>query len=149
MLNVKIIENKSTACKNCIYASFRLRLKLFQIFSLLQYFQYILQLIYQLIFSCSYSFYSLNIHQHQMIYHNHTHNEQDSKYILCRIHLYQLILCIHTCINHHSNVVYYYICLHLIYIYTYMFHAILCAIHDIRLNTLTFKFFNTFLHVNH
>ena len=43
------------------------------------------------------------------------------------IHLYQLIFCILTCIYHHSNVVYYYKCLHLMYIYTYTFHAILCA----------------------
>ena len=73
------------------------------------------------------------------IYHIHTHSYQDSKQILCHIHLYQLILCIHTCIYHHSNVVYYYKRLHIINIYTYTFHAILVL--DIKLNTLTFMFF--------
>ena len=42
--------------------------------------------------------------------------------------IYQSILCMHTFIHLHSNVVYYCNCLHLIYIYTYTFHAILCAL---------------------
>ena len=71
------------------------------------------------------SFRNLNIHQHHMIYHIHIHNYQDSKHILYRIHLYQSILYIRIDIYHHFNVVYYYKRLHLIYIYTYTFHAIL------------------------
>ena len=60
---------------------------------------------------------------------SHSYSQlRDSKQILYHIHLYQLILCIHTCIYHHSNVVYYYKHLHLIYIYTYTFHAILCVL---------------------
>ena len=82
---------------------------------------------YQLIFFCTYSFHSLNIHQHHMIYHIHTRNYQDSKQTLCRIQLYELIICIQTCIYHYSNVVYYYKRFHLTYIYTYTFHAILCV----------------------
>ena len=39
-----------------------------------QYFHHILQLIYQLTFFCSSSFYNLNIFQHHMIYHIHIHN---------------------------------------------------------------------------
>ena len=39
-----------------------------------KYFYYNLQLIYQLDFFCTYNFYSLNILQHHMIYHIHTHN---------------------------------------------------------------------------
>ena len=73
-------------------------------------------------FSCTYNFYYLDILQHHMIYHIHIHNHYDSKYILFHIHLYQSILCIHTCIFHHSNVVYFYKCLHLI-----TFHAIICV----------------------
>ena len=59
-----------------------------------------------------------------MIYQIHIHSYWDSKYILYHIHLYQSILCIHTCIYHHSSVAYYYKRLYLVYIYTYTFHAI-------------------------
>ena len=38
------------------------------------------------------------------------------------------ILYIHTCIYLHSSVVYYYKYCHLVYIYTYTFHAILCVL---------------------
>ena len=34
----------------------------------------------------------------------------------------------HTRIHHHSHVAYYYKCLHIIYIYTYTFYAILCVL---------------------
>ena len=77
-----------------------------------------------------------------MIYRFHTHNYYDFKHILYYIHLYQSILYIRIDIYHHSNVVYYYKRSHLIYIYTYTFHAILCLLSlalDIRFNTLTFK----------
>ena len=99
-----------------------------QLFLLLQYFQYNLQQIYQLILFYIYNFLKLNTHQHHMIYHIHTHNYQDSKYILYGMYLYQLILYIHTCIYNYSNVVSYYKPFHLINIYTYMFHATLCVL---------------------
>ena len=63
--------------------------------------------------------------------HNLSHSDsqlRDSKQNLYHIHLYQLIICIHTCIYHHSNLVYYYKRLHLIYIYTYSFYVILCVL---------------------
>ena len=87
-------------------------------------FQNIHQLIYLLTFFCTHNCYSLSTHQR--IYNIRTHTYSDSKEIIYHIHLYQLILCIHTCIYHHSNVVYSYKCLHLIYIYT--IHAILCVL---------------------
>ena len=122
MLIAKNIEN------NTMYSMEELHLVLclfLPAFFFLQEFQHILQLIDLLKFSCTYNFYNLNILQQRMIYHIHTHNYQDSKYIPYHIHLYQLILNINIDIIHYCNVVYYYEHLLLIYIYTYMFHAIL------------------------
>ena len=114
-----------------------------QHFLLHQYFQYTLhgncvqgcytqlsctQSFYQPIFFCTYNFHSLHTDQYHMIYYIHAHNYQNSKYILCRIYLYHLLLDINTFIYHYSNVVYYYKHSHLIYIYTYMFHLILCVV---------------------
>ena len=39
-----------------------------------QYFHYVFQLIYQLTFFYTYSFYNLNIPQHHIIYHIYIHN---------------------------------------------------------------------------
>ena len=61
--------------------------------------------------------------------------------------LYQLILCIHTCIYHHSNVVYYYKRWHLIYIYTYTFHVILCASFHKFLTLHSIELYSTDLHL--
>ena len=44
-----------------------------------QYFSDILQLIYQVRFFYTYSFYNLNILQNHMVYHIHIHNYLDSK----------------------------------------------------------------------
>ena len=79
MVTVKINENitQCTVCKNCTHAYFHAQLKLFLLVFLLQHFQYILQLIYELISFYIYSFHSLNIHQHHMVYHIHTHNYYD------------------------------------------------------------------------
>ena len=93
---------------------------------LLQHFQYILQLVYQLIFLCTNNFCNLNILQHHMIYRIHIHNYLDSKQILYCIHLSQSILYIHTCIYLYSTFAYYYKHLHLVYICIYKFHVILC-----------------------
>ena len=90
-----------------------------------QSFHYILQLIYQLSVFCTYSFYILNILQHHMNYHIHIHICWDSNYILYHIFLCQSILCIHTCIYLYSIFVCYYKHVHLVYICTYKFHAIL------------------------
>ena len=46
----------------------------YKAFHFLQYFEYILQLIYQLFFFYTYNFYNLNILLYHMIYHIHTHN---------------------------------------------------------------------------
>ena len=51
-----------TVCKNYTHACFHAQLKLFLLVPLLQQFQYILQLICQPIFSCTYSFHSLASH---------------------------------------------------------------------------------------
>ena len=84
----------------------------FCFFNIFQTSFYILQLIYQVIFSCTYSFHSLNMHQHDMIYYIRT-------------------LSIHSLDSHlylsSFQRFYYYKRLHLICIYTYTFHAILCA----------------------
>ena len=126
---MKNIEN------NPLYTVQKLHLCLFlaedfQLTLFLQYFQYILQLVYQLIFSWIFNLNSLNTHQHHKIYHIRTHNYEDSKEILYRI-LYPLshqsIFCIHTCIYLHSSVVYCYKHLHLVYIYIYKFRTILYA----------------------
>ena len=133
--------------KNCIH--FYIHLKLYSSFHLKvifthHYFHFILQLIYQLSFFYTYSFYNLNILQHHMIYHIHIHSYLDSKSILCQIFLCQSILCIHICIYLHSIFVNYYKLLHLVYLCTYKFHAILCNLVssalEIRLNTLIFMF---------
>ena len=137
-----------------IVKNFHFQQELLQLFSLLQQFQYIHQLIYLSTFFCAYNFYNLNIHQHYMISHIHIHNYLDSKYILYHIHLYQLIFCIHICIYLYSNVVYYCKQLHVIYIDIYTFHVILYALfHQFFTqffslvpsldHTLTFKFFTT------
>ena len=55
------------------------QIKLFQLFLLCQYFQYILQLIYLLTFFYADNFHSRNILQHHMIYRIHIHNYLDSK----------------------------------------------------------------------
>ena len=99
-------------------------------------------------FFYTHNFRSLNILQHDMIYHIHTHDYMNFKQIFCLIHFYQLIPCIHTCIYHHFNVVYYYKRLHLIYIYIYTFHAILCVL--FHLSTSAFRlaklvFFSVFV----
>ena len=136
MFIVKIIEN------NTMYNMQELQLFLFSLTILTSSkFYYILLLIYQLIFFYICNFYNQHIHQHHVIYHIHTHSYLDSKYILYHIHLYQLILQISINIYHHPNVVYCYKNLHLIYIYTYKFHAILCVLFHqfIRLRALTFK----------
>ena len=99
-----------------------------------QYFHYILQLIYQLTFFCTYSFYNLNILQHRMIYHIYIHSCQDSNKNLYHIFLCQSILCIYICVYLHSIFVYYYKHLHLVYIFTYKFHAILCILFHQFLN---------------
>ena len=152
MFIIKIIENNTTYIyKNYIY------LHCYQLFLLLQQFHYILPQVYQLIFFYTYKFYNPNTRQHPMIYHIHTHNHQASKYILYQLHLYQLILYIRIDIYHHSSAVYYQKHLHLIYIYSYMFHAILCLLFDQFLNWI--EYFNiqvflkhqehTFLHMDH
>ena len=107
------------------YKYFHAQLRLFFPVLRHQYFQYILQLIFELILSYICNLHSLNILQHHMIYHIHIHNYQDSKKILYDNCLHQSILYIHTCIYLHFNVVYYYKHLHLTYIYIYKFHAIL------------------------
>ena len=52
-------------CRNYIYNYFYFQKELFWLILLLQYFQYIYQLTYQLVFFCIYSFYSLDIHQYR------------------------------------------------------------------------------------
>ena len=93
-----------------------------------QYFHCILQLAYQLVFFYTYNLRSLNVLQHRMLYHIHSHNGLDSKYIFYHIFLCQSILCIHIYIYHYSNVVYYYKHLHIVYIYIYKFHGVLCVL---------------------
>ena len=61
------------------YKSFYLSATLLDVIPSYQYFQHIIQLIYQLTFFYTYSFYNLNILQHHMIYHIHIHNCYDSK----------------------------------------------------------------------
>ena len=128
MFIVKITENNTmySVLELHLYL-FLFQLELFQLVLFLQHFQYFLQPVYQLIFSSTYNFHSPNTHQYHMIYHAHTHNYQDSKQILYHMHLYQLILCNHTCIYGHSNVVCCYKLLHLMYIHTYAIHTILCV----------------------
>ena len=120
MLIVRIIEN------NTMYSMQELHLFLC-LFSLAIFTSSIFS-VNQLIFSCTYSFHNLDILQHHMIYRIRIHNYEDSKYILCRIHLYQLIVCIDTWIYHYSIVVYYYKHLHLICIYAFTFHSIRCVL---------------------
>ena len=124
-------------CRNCIhknYIYFHNYLELnyksfyFDVIPSHQYFHYILQLIYQLIFFYTYSFYNLNILQHHMIYCIHIHNYQDSNSILCCIFICQSILCIQICIYLHSIFIYCYKHLHLVYIYIYKFHATFCIL---------------------
>ena len=120
-----------------MYNMQELCLFLFSLFLLHQYFYHIHSPIYLPTFFYIYNFHNLSTHQHHTLYHIHTPNYLDSKHILYHIHFYQLILYIHIDIYHYSNVVYYYKQLHLIYIYTYTFHAILCLISlvlDIKLN---------------
>ena len=61
------------------YKPFYLRATLFNVIFSHQYFQYILQLIYQLNFFHAYNFNNLNILQRHMIYHIHIYNYLDSK----------------------------------------------------------------------
>ena len=105
-----------TVCKNyiCLYAYFH------ELFLLHQYLQYILPSVYQLIFSCFYNFCNLNILQHHM-----TTRIQINPLSHTPLSINSLL---HTCIYHHSNVVYCYKHLYLVYIYTYTFHAILCVL---------------------
>ena len=127
MLIVKIIEN------NIMYSMQELHLSIFLVKVTSAIFTSSIFSVHSstdlsTIFSCTYDLHSPNTDQHHMIYHIHTHNYQDSKQIPCYIHLYQLTLCIRNCIYDHSNVVYYYKRLHLIYIYTYTFRVILCVL---------------------
>ena len=93
-----------------------------------QYFHRIHQLNYLPTFSSIYNFHNLNIQQHHMIYHIHTHSYKDSKHVLYHIRLNQSILYIRIDIYPYSNAVYYYKPFYLFYIYTYTFHAILCVL---------------------
>ena len=78
----------------------------YEAFYFYQCFQYILQLIYQLITSLyTYSFYNPIILLCLMIYEIYTH---DSKQILYPTFLCQLILYIHICISFHSIFIYCY-----------------------------------------
>ena len=77
MLTVKAITVKTTQILQ-EHTHCHAQIKLFQLFLLHQCFQYIAQLIYQLIFSSTDNFHSLDIHQHHMIYHIHTHSYLDS-----------------------------------------------------------------------
>ena len=101
----KIGTNSNFNCKkywkerNVHYARTTLAFMLiftFTLFLLHQYFQYALQLIYQLFFFCTYIFHNLDITQHNMIYHIFT-------FIITRIpnksfieHTFRLSICIHT-----------------------------------------------------
>ena len=114
----------NTNCKN-IRTHFHVQIKLFQLILLHQYSCYIPPPIYLPTLFCTYNFHNLNIHQHRMIHCIHIHSYQDFKHILYHIHLHQSILYICINIYHHSNVVYYQKHLHLIYMHTDTFHAIL------------------------
>ena len=65
-------------CKNYILFNKHLMelnlMELYLKFHFHKYFYYILQFIYQLDFFCTYNFYILDILQHHIIYHTHTHN---------------------------------------------------------------------------
>ena len=112
--------------------------------SLLQQFQYIHQLIYQLIFFCTYNFLNLNIHQHQALSHSHSkllgfqinplsHTPLSINSLHSHLHLFlfQRCLLLQTLSpNLHSNLQ---VSCHSIYLVSLVL--------DIRLNTLTFKFF--------
>ena len=121
--------------KNYIYAYFQL--KLFQLVSFFQQFQYIHPLAYLLTFSCTYTFHSLNILQHHTIYHIHTHNYQDSKPLsINSLHSHLHLLSFQRCLllqtlpsnlHLHLHVSCHSICL-------------VSLVLDIRLNTLTFTF---------
>ena len=61
-------------CKNYIYFYGHFPHELFQLFLLHQYFQYILQLVYQIIFSYIYNLNNLNTHQyHKDLSHSYSH----------------------------------------------------------------------------
>ena len=65
--------------------SMKLHLKShYKAFNVHQYFRYILQLIYQLIFFYTYNFYNVNILQHHIIYHTHTHSSSGNVCCLVR-----------------------------------------------------------------
>ena len=116
MLIVKIIEN------NTMYSVQKLYLCIFSVKVISAIFTSSVFLVLfstnlLTIFFCTYSFHNRNIHQHHMIFPSHTRNYQDSNQITCRLHPYHLILCIHTCIYHHSNIVYYYKQCHLVLLF--------------------------------
>ena len=99
------------------------QVKLFWLISLLQQFQYILQLIYQLIFPAL-AFFIVKIFTNiaRFVMFTFTITRILNKTPYC-IQLYQSILYIHTCIYHHSSVVYCYKHCHIICICTHPFQA--------------------------
>ena len=126
-----------------MHAHFHAKLKQFQQSFFPQYFLYILQLTYQLILSCTYSFHSLNIHQYHMIYHIHTQITwiqnwscttcnliKNSLHSNLHLSFFQRCLLLQTLAsNLHLN----------LHISCHAMCLVLLAL-EIRLNTLTFKF---------
>ena len=130
MLIARIIENNTMyTTKKCIYVHFYFHFYLHFHYQFLphQYFQYILQLI----FFHSYNLKNLNIHQYHKIYRTRIYNYQDSKQIHYRIHLYKLVLCIHTYIYLHSNIVYF---LFIYYLFTFPGLVILSVLYAEKLH---------------
>ena len=122
-----------TLCKNYIYVYFHFQLKFFQLALFLQYFQYILQLIYLTTFSYTYNLNNLNTRQYHKIYRIRIYNYY-------HIRLYQLILFIHTYIYLHSSVAY---CYKILASNLHLHLLVSCHFIFLLLKTLIFKFLKT------
>ena len=138
-----------SACKNCIYAYFCLQLKLFELFSLLQQFQYIFQSVYQLIFS--YTFF-LQFSQSKYSPTSHDLSHSHSQLLGFQINPLSHTPLSISSLNSHPHLSSFQRCsllqtlpssLHLHLHVSCQSMCLLSLVLDIRLNTLTFKFFAT------